>query len=314
MIGIFHDHSYEQLAAAVVCTVLSAIRLIQQDYVHPRYRNAADHMNIQASMNIFYSLALAQSLSYFLMTTFASPVKRIVTICIKNKLGLWGIAVLYRYVKDTYMKCINGEARDQSDHHMSLVTFAMGLVNNPDSDGDQQMGVRMLDSLLELPVYKQRVLARLGSSTETVRTVISMLGFKSPWEQEARMHAASVMLRLSPHISLDSFSGMPQLISLLLMPNKRWSSGTFFYPRAVKSELTKLGIKIVDEIVNDLDNLKKVKDTDQLLSRIIYRPHKHHWLWSGLYYGDEKRDRRDGALGLAQAGLHDRQDREGDSA
>ncbi|KAM3198126.1 hypothetical protein ACQJBY_073313 [Aegilops geniculata] len=257
---------YVQLAALIACIVMSSLRLRRQDYVDAWNQEDDDHNNIRLSLNIFYALVLSQCLLYFVSAIVASPLKRMFVVCLKYKLGVWGFLAVARYLQECLLKCISGDLREAVN--MDLVSFAKQKLTSNSLD-DQLLGIRILDHLLRIKEHKAMVLTKIRSSLDTVEKAVYMLGLKKDAEQDTRGHAARVLLELAPDLQVESFPGIFQSISSLLITQKTKISGTFSNSIRVSKELTLLGVDILDKILTNPENRAEAKNAKNLLSKIL---------------------------------------------
>ncbi|XP_020171338.3 uncharacterized protein [Aegilops tauschii subsp. strangulata] len=257
---------YVQLAALIACIVMSSLRLRRQDYVDAWNQEDDDHKNIRLSLNIFYALVLSQCLLYFVSAIVASPLKRMFVVCLKYKLGVWGFLAVARYLQECLLKCISGDLREAVN--MDLVSFAKQKLTSNSLD-DQLLGIRILDHLLRIKEHKAMVLTKIRSSLDTVEKAVYMLGLKKDAEQDTRGHAARVLLELAPDLQVESFPGIFQSISSLLITHKTKISGTFSNSIRVSKELTLLGVDILDKLLTNPENRAEAKNAKNLLSKIL---------------------------------------------
>uniref|UniRef100_A0A0E0JJM5 BLE2 protein n=1 Tax=Oryza punctata TaxID=4537 RepID=A0A0E0JJM5_ORYPU len=265
--GLFQSTlGYVQLAAVISTMIISSLRLKRQDYVDPIYQHSYDHKNIRWSLNIFYALALSQSIVYFLTVIMASPLVRIVQVSKRYKIVIWGLLPLARYVEECFLKCVNGNLRGAVS--MDLVSFAKELVSS-DSIDNQLMGFRILDHLLRSK-YKWRVLKKIRASIGTIQMAVHMLSLKIGKDTDTRGHAACVLLELAPDLQVESFPGILPAVSSLLSTNKgATNSESCSNPITVMKEFKLLGVQILEKLVDDQDNCTQVKDAKGLIPKII---------------------------------------------
>uniref|UniRef100_A0A0D9WCL0 Uncharacterized protein n=1 Tax=Leersia perrieri TaxID=77586 RepID=A0A0D9WCL0_9ORYZ len=257
-----------QVAAAATCIVISRNRLKKQDYVEPQYLGHDDHQNIKLSLNIFYSLVLAQGITFICM--LLNPLSYGFMAIVQRKYRLIlpsGIKILFRYKNDNYMEFITGNVRGTLN--MDMVTFAKNLAVSNSAD-DQLLGIRAMDRILMSVEYRNLALGRLRTSMEPdeLGKLVNMLGiFKTMDEQHIRGHAARVLLKLSP--DLPSYPQILYIISssLLSTSNKRVCKCN------MDSDLVWFGLRILDKLTDNLENFRKATNDedsgDLLLSTVI---------------------------------------------
>ena len=261
-----------QFAAGFTSIVLAALRLSRQDYVEPADQGSSDHKSIRGSLNLFYGLVLAQGLASFLADTMlVTDVQQVLKLSMTYQLGSSGVQIIKRYMLDTYMKCCGGSVREAMN--MDMVSFAMEMVRS-NSVADRLVGVRILDRILSVHKYRGLALMRLRASSDTVASVVSMLGLKNKTREEenTRGHAANVVLWLSPDLLVESFPGALHMVSSLLTL-KTTTAMARRNPQSssnVSIELTWLGVKILNKVMDNPDNCKKVTDADDhVMSSIV---------------------------------------------
>uniref|UniRef100_A0A8R7UV98 Uncharacterized protein n=1 Tax=Triticum urartu TaxID=4572 RepID=A0A8R7UV98_TRIUA len=259
---------YVQLAALISCIVMSSLRLKRQDYVDAQNQEDDDHKNIRQSLNIFYALVLSQCILYFVSAIVASPLKRMFVVCLKYKLGVWGFLAIARYLQECLLKCISGDLREAVN--MDLVSFAKQKLTSNALD-DQLLGIRILDHLLRIKEHKAMVLTKIRSSLDTVEKAVYMLGLKKEVEQDTRGHAARVLLEVAPDLQVESFPGIFQSISSLIITHKATISGSFSNSIRVSTskELTLLGVDILNKLLTNPENCVEAKNAKNLLSKIL---------------------------------------------
>ncbi|CAL5034756.1 unnamed protein product [Urochloa decumbens] len=244
--------SLAKLAAVTVLFILSSMRLSKQDYVDPMFRGDLEHKNIRRSLNMFYGLVLAQGICY--LCSILNPlIPEVLKVSSRYKLGISGRnALVNRYLNDNYESCIRGNVR--AALNMDLVSYAMELVTS-NSATDQLLGVRTIDDVLSVGLYRKLALASIRASPETLEKLFKMLALN----EETRGPAASIVLDLAPCIMVESVPGMIELTSVLL--DER-SSGN--------NELAWFGLSILEELmVNNPSNCLHATEVGNLLSKVI---------------------------------------------
>uniref|UniRef100_J3L0K1 Uncharacterized protein n=1 Tax=Oryza brachyantha TaxID=4533 RepID=J3L0K1_ORYBR len=274
-----------EVLSVCICLSISLTRLVRQDYVDQTNQGRDDHKNIRGSLNIFYGLVFAQSISsYMLIPALGLRLDPLVRRVLSeySLLGWGNVEVSYYTNKKLWAFISNSTIRQALE--MDLVTFAMDMVRS-DSTDDQLEGALLLDYIIRWEMntkqllvagvhrsyrstgkkYTGRALTSIRSSTETLEKVVSMLGLdvKSPVEEETRGHAASIVLELAPYVLMENFPAMPHLISSLLL------SGCSATHDRDSVELTWYGVKILERLTDNQDNCRPVAEADVLLSKIV---------------------------------------------
>jgi hypothetical protein len=116
----------------------------------------------------------------------------------------------YSYI---FEQCVSGGAL--APRIMELTSFAMDFTNS-NSPSNQLYGIQMLHSFLKRKRTKALLLLRLTTSTETLNTLITMLGWTSPEDAQVRLLATKVIVELSRSLQVIGIPGSMQNISSLL--------------------------------------------------------------------------------------------------
>uniref|UniRef100_A0A0E0JJM2 UNC-45/Cro1/She4 central domain-containing protein n=1 Tax=Oryza punctata TaxID=4537 RepID=A0A0E0JJM2_ORYPU len=155
---------------------------------------------------------------------------------------------------------------------MNLVTFAKELVHT-DSIEDQLIGFRILEHILRCnKMYQRMARKKIRASPGIIQMAVHKLGSKRDTDEDARGHAALVLLELAPDLQVDSFPGVLTAISSLLGTKKEdITSGSFSSPTKVSKEFQLLGLQILEKLADNPENCAKVNDAkDHLIPRVIH--------------------------------------------
>uniref|UniRef100_A0A0D9WCK8 Uncharacterized protein n=1 Tax=Leersia perrieri TaxID=77586 RepID=A0A0D9WCK8_9ORYZ len=260
-----------KIAAMITCIALSSKRLEKQDYVELNDIGNNEHQNIKWSLNIFYSLVLAQGIIciYILL----SPLTHYLVYNVRRKYKLYGPSgrkILYRYKKYNFLEFIKGNVLTTLD--MNLLTFSKNLVVSISVD-DQLLGIRAMDRILRSVEFRRLALRRLEVSMEPgdLGKLVDLLGFVRTMEEEQdiiRGHAARVVLKLSPYLLVQSCPQIFYIISssLLSTSNKRVCKCN------MDSDLVWFGLRILDKLTDNPENCRKATDDEDggdILSTVI---------------------------------------------
>ncbi|KAG0542876.1 hypothetical protein BDA96_02G141700 [Sorghum bicolor] len=262
--GVFINVALQlgQVAAVTTCMLLSLKRLKKQDYVEPQQLHQDDHRNISLSLNIFYSLVVAQGIIFIciLLNVLVFGFK-MQALQQYRLFGPSGHSILNRYVKENYLEFISGNIR--ATLNTDLVTFANNLSLSSSVD-DQLVGIRAMDRILRAVKYRSLTLLRLRASLDddTLKKLVNKLGFiRTTEEQAIRGHAARVVLKLTPDLLVQKFPEIFYLIfsSLLTTSNK------------MDLDLLWFGLRILDKLTDNPENCRQpIKDDDgDILLKIV---------------------------------------------
>ncbi|KAL6600476.1 hypothetical protein ACP70R_045276 [Stipagrostis hirtigluma subsp. patula] len=251
-----------QAALVSICVALSVRRLQMQDYVDPQYLHHDDHRNIRRSLNIFYGLVLAQGIIFICL--FLNPIVFLLRMRTQSEymlFGRYGRNILLNYQTDNYLEFITGNVR--ATLNMDLITFAKNMVVSGSVD-DQLVGIRAMDRILRSAEYSSLALVRLRASldADALGKLVNMLGLtRTAGEENARGHAARVVLKLTPDILVSSSPQILYVISSSLLNTSH---------KKMDVDLVWFGLRILDKLTDNPDNCKHVMDDGgNLLSKII---------------------------------------------
>ncbi|OAY75294.1 hypothetical protein ACMD2_26829 [Ananas comosus] len=256
-----------QLLSATACAALSAMRLVEQHYGD--VDQDATKRNRAPALDIFYGLALAQALLFLIekaywhwKISYGQLLEQTRRAC---GFGASGIISLRRFFHNAYWKCISGSVFDALD--MDLTSFALALVNS-ESRGERLIGARILYSYVMHELYADDTVDRIVTSAQTVRRLVAMLGWKSPADEEIRLHAARVVARLAGDrrrvLRVIGIPGAMQSIASLLHAGKREDDHDETY-----YAFNLLGLHILKHLSHDVDNCRQIRNTRGLLPKII---------------------------------------------
>ncbi|PKA66944.1 hypothetical protein AXF42_Ash003601 [Apostasia shenzhenica] len=268
-----------QILAAASCVSLSVMRLCQQDY------GEGDQTNERSALNVFYGLALAEALMFFVEKGYWSfrigHGKLLERVCEDCQLGPTGMISISRFFYDAYSKCVDGSVFDGLK--MDLVSFAVELLDS-DSPEEQLIGARILQSFIGNERFAGYTLRKIGSSSTVIERLVEMLNWKDPEEEEIRRAAAEIVSKLSSKkqdaLRVSAIPGAMESIASLLYTDSGGTTTRRPYeatPRAVVvdredyefSSFNLLGLLIIKRLARDHNNCWKIGHTRGLLARII---------------------------------------------
>uniref|UniRef100_A0A0D9X2B3 BLE2 protein n=1 Tax=Leersia perrieri TaxID=77586 RepID=A0A0D9X2B3_9ORYZ len=171
--------------------------------------------NFKLSQNIFYGIVVIQGALYIVACVLEifSFIPKIHLVHQSKFRRKWGTKCIDMYYSYIFEQCISGGVL--APRIMELTSFAMDFTNS-DSPSNQLNGVRMLHSFLKRKRTKVLLLMRLNTSTETLNTLINMLGWTCPEDAQVRLFATKVIVELSRSLQVIGIHGSMQNISSLL--------------------------------------------------------------------------------------------------
>ncbi|EEE67719.1 hypothetical protein OsJ_25397 [Oryza sativa Japonica Group] len=208
-----------QIPTATVRVALALLRLLPHNYYSDDEpideKNFGDKTNLVASLNIFYGMVLGQGILYITACIFEvfSFIPRRSLIRHGGFEGQWGVASINLYYAHAFEKYMEGGVL--APKKISLVTFAMDSLNS-DSPKMQLYSVQMLHIFLQREPIRERVIAKLTTSTKNMARLINMLGWTSPSHKVVRLYAAKATVELAKSLRVVTVPGTMQLVSSLL--------------------------------------------------------------------------------------------------
>jgi hypothetical protein len=171
--------------------------------------------NVKFSLDVFYVIVLTQGALYIVacvleIFSFIPKIHLVRQSRFRRKWGRKCVDMYYSYI---FEQCVSGGAL--APRIMELTSFAMDFTNS-NSPSNQLYGIQMLHSFLKRKRTKALLLLRLTTSTETLNTLISMLGWTSPEDAQVRLFATKVIVDLSRSLQIIGIPGSMQNISSLL--------------------------------------------------------------------------------------------------
>jgi hypothetical protein len=206
--------------APLVAIALSSFRLRANNYGNVG-NDAANSAKLKASLQIFYSLTLAQSNAFYLWKMMVVLEKCCVsTVSKKCRFGEWGIALVWAYLEETKTIPI----LERAPRGRNLVTFAVGLLGS-ESLHDRCSALRMLDTFVgdKVPVAPSLLLPCRGPLENLMEAL--EVGDCETRERAARIVAA---LAAGDHLRrIDQFPrALHHMASLLQASDYRFPTAT----------------------------------------------------------------------------------------
>ncbi|XP_047051475.1 uncharacterized protein LOC124656857 [Lolium rigidum] len=249
-----------QLLSASVCATVSLVRLVTQRY---GVDAANPWTNRRAALDIFYGLALVESLLFLVEKALWQwrvghhrLLERVAKEC--HLAGTErGILAIRRFFYDSYSRGLKGSIFDGL--HMNLVSYADDMLTAGSHD-EQSLGASILAALAESDRFADSTLRKIGMmSASTIERLIHMLSWKNTSEIGVRRSAAVVVSMLTGRkIIAVRLTGIPEATECV---------ASLLY--ADLEELNLLGLTILSKLANDHDNCDKIGKTRSLLDKII---------------------------------------------
>ncbi|CAN6347887.1 unnamed protein product [Urochloa humidicola] len=242
-----------QLASALACVSLSAVRLARQDF-----GDATDaRTNRRSALDIFYGLALAEALLFLAEkaaceweVTYGRLLERVAAEC-RLASAPSGLAAVRRFFYDAYSRCVEGSVLDGL--RMDLVSFAEDLLVAGSRD-EQRIGVAILAATV---VDDRRA---VGTSVAVVERLVEMLSWSTAAERGARVAAALVVSKLA--------GKKRNALRVAAVPGAIESVASLLHA-AGDEECNLLGLLIVKKLARDYENCCRIGNARGLLDKII---------------------------------------------
>ncbi|CAL4955827.1 unnamed protein product [Urochloa decumbens] len=204
-----------QIPMALARIGLSSMRLSSKEsHKIPNSDNNNEHL--APALKIFYSMVLGQGTLYIL----ACICESVLFHFLRGSLALAlsdvkeGFESVDLYYEHAYDKCMADGVLAQED--LNLVRFAVDSLSS-NSRTKKLAAVQILHSLL-LPREASNKLhvAEITTSTKAVATLISMLSWTRPQDQDIRFFAAKIVTELAGDLLIVGIPGTIQIVSSLL--------------------------------------------------------------------------------------------------
>ncbi|XP_010240475.1 uncharacterized protein LOC104585439 [Brachypodium distachyon] len=181
--------------------------------------------NIKLAVKVLYIMVLCQgtlNMMACILESFSFLLRRSLALAcgLVDNLGMKSVDLYYEKAYDTFLQ---ESVFDVSK--MDLVTFALNSLNSDAvSWGKKRAAVRILDSFLQrlkasssiTDLQNKELVSRITTSNKAVTTLISMLGWTLPKDEDIRLLAAKVAAHLAPYLRIVSISDTMQMVSSLL--------------------------------------------------------------------------------------------------
>ncbi|TVU31125.1 hypothetical protein EJB05_22796, partial [Eragrostis curvula] len=250
-----------QVLSALACVALSFMRLWKRDF------GAGDGTkNKRPALLLFYTLTLLEA-SLFLREkaywswklSFRQLLHEVSADC---ELGAYGPTSLTRFFYDAYSRCLAGSIFDGIK--MDLVAFAEDLIQSDFLD-EQLIGARILQ---QFAATDAAALWEVGASPRSIDSLIEMITWKRPDEEEVRRCAAEVVAKLASRrqnaLRVSAIPGAIESIMSLLHTAPLPRDGAYDH-----LPFNLLGLLILKRLAEDHDNCGKIGTTRGLLAKII---------------------------------------------
>jgi hypothetical protein len=267
--------------APLVAIALSSFRLRANNYGNVG-NDAANSAKLKASLQIFYSLTLAQSNAFYLWKMMVVLEKCCVsTVSKKCRFGEWGIALVWAYLEETKTIPI----LERAPRGRNLVTFAVGLLGS-ESLHDRCSALRMLDTFVgdKVPVAPSLLLPCRGPLENLMEAL-------EVGDCETRERATRIVAALAAGDHLRRIDQFPR--ALHHMASLLQASGDYRFPTATTaateeprqaaaasiSKRGRIGLlyctilscinlhKVFEKVRNDEDTLPSGRGPKQLISQ-----------------------------------------------
>ncbi|KAL6614910.1 hypothetical protein ACP70R_037180 [Stipagrostis hirtigluma subsp. patula] len=207
-----------QIPASVAQVVLSSLRLRRLLASHDYYPlPQGSSPNLVPSIAVFYVLAVCQGalcIMACVLGLFSFFPRR--SLIHRSKFsGKHGVNAIDLYYERAYATRMEIGVFTGGDK-ISFGNFAIESLSS--SSGELQIaGACVLDNILRGRDYSRELITRVTNSSETVSTLIGMLGWTDVEDCDIiRLFAARATAELASNLSIDGFPGMVKLVSLLL--------------------------------------------------------------------------------------------------
>nr|CAB3473603.1 unnamed protein product [Digitaria exilis] len=248
-----------QIPTALARIELSSMRLYDKRGHNVHSDGNSEHL--APALKIFYSMVLGQGTLYILACIseflfFPSLRGSLARALSDAKEEFQSVDLYYDYA---HSKCMEDGILDPED--LGLVRFAVDSLNS-NSRTKKLAAVQIMHSLL-LPqgANKKLDVSEIITSTKAVVTLISMLGWTCPIDQDIRLLAAKITAELAGDLLIVGIPGTIQLISSLLDSEAKRHSDEDSFPVQ--------GMIILKRLAHDLHNCEEISRATGLIPKIV---------------------------------------------
>ncbi|XBI60092.1 hypothetical protein VPH35_041053 [Triticum aestivum] len=207
LIVIFFPVVFFALAGPVLCVVLSAIRLVMQDYGITA--GVASKANMKQGLNLYYSVSLTHGAVCLCLLSEMFADEGFIEI-ISQQHG-FSPEVLGAYLLKTKQMCLNNPTSMVS---WNLITYGVDLLDSNLPD-DYATGGRVLTMLIDQDIPVPITCLLIRSPRQRIQKLIGTLAWRNPVDREMRWLAARIVEHLAGDLSLAQFPGALECISSL---------------------------------------------------------------------------------------------------
>ncbi|KAJ1284350.1 hypothetical protein BS78_03G197000 [Paspalum vaginatum] len=212
-----------QIPVALARIALSSMRLSSKDRHNSEGGN---DQHVDQALKIFYSMVLGQGTLYVLAciceSLFFSYLRRSLAGALSVPACKDGFHSVDEYYEHAYDKCMKDGVLAQED--LTLVRFGVDSLGS-NSRTKKLAALQILHSLVlrqqEAPCTRTSVVSEVTTSTRAVSTLVSMLGWTAPQDQEIRFFAAKITAELAGDLLIVGIPGTMQMVSSLLDPDAK---------------------------------------------------------------------------------------------
>uniref|UniRef100_A0A0E0LP59 Uncharacterized protein n=1 Tax=Oryza punctata TaxID=4537 RepID=A0A0E0LP59_ORYPU len=212
MLLVFFSPNLILMRVVSLSTTVCGSLQIPAAVIHYYSKGDPGKINLKPTLNVFYGMVLGQGILYLaarILEFFSFFPRR--SLARRGRFrGSPSVDMYYAYA---FEKCMNTSIL--APKKMNLTTFAMDSLKSG-SRKEQLCGVRILYSLVHREPYDKPVLSKITNSTKTVTTLIQLLGWANPEDNQIRLLAAKITAELANGLRIVGIPGAMNFISSLL--------------------------------------------------------------------------------------------------
>ncbi|KAM3391267.1 hypothetical protein ACQJBY_012745 [Aegilops geniculata] len=243
--------SVEILAMVVpyACLLLSMGRVA--NHSHAITHGGAMGANLKRALLLFYNVTFFHSGISMQWMMIQLSVDGLLTYNVSRQHGI-NLQVIGAYLRKTKQMCVKSPASATS---WNLITYGACLLDSSLPE-EYAAGGRVLTMLIDKDVELQVRRLLIRSPRHRIQKLIGTLAWRSPHDQEMRLHAARIVEHLAADLNVAHFPGALECISSL------------FY-QETDEDLLLPGLRILEKLAQDKHNCTLIYNTNDLLSNIV---------------------------------------------
>ncbi|KAJ7546927.1 hypothetical protein O6H91_08G061300 [Diphasiastrum complanatum] len=268
---------YLQLISAAVSLGLSITQISSQKFT--RHENQADNSklkNLPLALNVFYALALLQSLVFLVERSYweykiryKEVLHKVQTSCKLNE-----FCGSLEMVKDFFYEVYSTSLKKSIFDGLAMDLVGYSITEIQSNSAKQQLGgMHVLLALVNQKDLEAHTLRRIGTTRNAINRLLEMLTWKNQHEKQIRLAAASILERFVRYsgnrFKVIAVSGALEAISSLLTPEEDYCPNEQNVLPLFSNELRLLGLRILKDLTEVHNNRFRIGSIRGLMRILV---------------------------------------------